>query len=206
MIVIGAKGFAKQLLPTLIKMNFSNLLFFDDLDKTTHELCHYPIIHDLEIAKTWLRKDNRFIIGVGTPSIRKKLCGVFEELGGKVTSAHNEFALISPLGTLIEDGVAILQSAIIESSVLIKKAALINIGAKICHDSFIGEFSEVGPNVTILGGCVIGAETSIGASVTVLPKVRIGDNVTIGAGAVVVNNMPDNCVATGIPARIIRQL
>ena len=123
MIVIGAKGFAKQLLPTLIKMNFSDLLFYDDLDKTTHELFNYSIIHDLEVARTWLKKDNRFIIGVGTPLVRKRLCYVFEELGGKVISVHSEYALISTLGTLLEDGVAILQSAIIEG-LLYKSASI----------------------------------------------------------------------------------
>ena len=37
-----------------------------------------------------------------------------------------------------------------------------------------------------------------------LPGVTIGSNVIIGAGAVVSKNIPDNSVAVGIPARVIK--
>ena len=37
----------------------------------------------------------------------------------------------------------------------------------------------------------------------ILPDVRIGSNVIIAAGSVVSKDIPDNCVAGGVPARII---
>jgi maltose O-acetyltransferase len=46
----------------------------------------------------------------------------------------------------------------------------------------------------------------IGGSVTILPGIKIGDNVTIGAGSVVVNDIPDGCVAVGNPCRVVRKL
>lgn len=39
----------------------------------------------------------------------------------------------------------------------------------------------------------------------VLPNIIIGNNVIIGAGAVITQNLPDNCVAVGVPAKIIKQ-
>lgn len=39
----------------------------------------------------------------------------------------------------------------------------------------------------------------------ILPGVTIGDNSTIGAGAVVINNIPANSVAGGVPAKIIKK-
>ena len=44
----------------------------------------------------------------------------------------------------------------------------------------------------------------IGNNVIILPGVTIGSNVIIGAGAVVSKNIPDNSVAVGIPARVIK--
>lgn len=44
----------------------------------------------------------------------------------------------------------------------------------------------------------------IGDKVTILPNVRIGKNSIIGANAVVTRDIPSNCVAAGIPARIIK--
>ena len=43
----------------------------------------------------------------------------------------------------------------------------------------------------------------IGAGAKILGDINIGNNVRIGANAVVIKNVPDNCTAVGIPARII---
>lgn len=50
----------------------------------------------------------------------------------------------------------------------------------------------------------IGDNVSIGANVNIIGDIVIGSNVDIGAGSVVVQNIPDNCVVAGNPARIIR--
>jgi len=44
----------------------------------------------------------------------------------------------------------------------------------------------------------------IGDKVTILPNVRIGRNSIIGANAVVTKDIPANCVAGGIPAKVIK--
>lgn len=50
----------------------------------------------------------------------------------------------------------------------------------------------------------IGDNCYIGAGATILGPVKIGNNVTIAAGAVVTKDVPDNCVAAGVPARVIK--
>jgi serine O-acetyltransferase len=49
---------------------------------------------------------------------------------------------------------------------------------------------------------VIGHNVDIGAGAKVLGRIRIGNNVRIGANAVVVTDVPDNCIAVGVPAVI----
>lgn len=44
----------------------------------------------------------------------------------------------------------------------------------------------------------------IGDKVTILANVRIGKNAIIGSNAVVTKNIPANCVAGGIPAKVIK--
>ena len=51
---------------------------------------------------------------------------------------------------------------------------------------------------------IIGDDVTLGANVTIIGGCKIGNNVTIGAGAVVVKDIPDNAVAVGNPAKIIR--
>ena len=52
----------------------------------------------------------------------------------------------------------------------------------------------------------IGNDVWVGANVTILPGVTIGDNVVIGAGAVVTKDIPDNSLALGVPARVVKEI
>lgn len=56
----------------------------------------------------------------------------------------------------------------------------------------------MGPKLPVVGNNVL-----IGAGAKILGGVRIGDNAKIGANAVVLHDVPANCTAIGIPAKII---
>lgn len=51
---------------------------------------------------------------------------------------------------------------------------------------------------------VIGKGCWVGAKVTVLAGVTIGDGCVIGAGSVVTKDLPPNCIAVGVPARVVK--
>jgi acetyltransferase-like isoleucine patch superfamily enzyme len=53
---------------------------------------------------------------------------------------------------------------------------------------------------------VIGKNVWIGSNVTILPGVTIGNNAIIAAGAVVTKDVPENVIAGGVPAKIIRRI
>ena len=58
----------------------------------------------------------------------------------------------------------------------------------------------------IMRPVTIGNDVWIGGNVTILPGVTIGNNVVIAAGAVVTHDIPDNVVAGGVPAKIIKTI
>lgn len=60
--------------------------------------------------------------------------------------------------------------------------------------------AEYGKPVTI------GHNVWIGGRAIINPGVTIGNNVVIGSGSVVTHDIPDNCVAVGNPARVIKTL
>ena len=81
----------------------------------------------------------------------------------------------------------------------------------------IGETAVVGNNVSILHGVTLGGTGTkdgdrhpkigtgvvIGAGVTILGNIKVGANSKIGAGSVVLKEIPPNCTAVGIPARLV---
>lgn len=52
----------------------------------------------------------------------------------------------------------------------------------------------------------IGNNVWIGGDVTILAGVSIGNNSVIGAGAIVTKDIPDNVIAAGNPARVIKEI
>nr|WP_315112831.1 acyltransferase [Clostridium intestinale] len=52
---------------------------------------------------------------------------------------------------------------------------------------------------------VIGNNVWIGTRAIIMKGVTIGDGAIIGAGAIVTHDVPSNCIAAGVPAKVIRQ-
>ena len=83
----------------------------------------------------------------------------------------------------------------------------------------IGETTEIGDNCTIYQGVTLGGtgkekgkrhptlgnNVVIGAGAKCLGSFTIGDNSKIAAGAVVLCDIPPNCTAVGVPARVVRR-
>ena len=74
----------------------------------------------------------------------------------------------------------------------------------ITHDGGTLLFRNLVPDLEITKPITIGDNVYIGNNVIILPGVTIGSNVIIGAGAVVSRSIPDNSVAVGVPARVIK--
>ena len=72
------------------------------------------------------------------------------------------------------------------------------------HDGGTLIFRNRIPDLEITKPIVVGDNVYIGEETLVLPGVHIGNNVVIGARSVVTKDIPDNCVAAGVPCRIIK--
>lgn len=112
----------------------------------------------------------------------------------------------------------ISQGAKFLTGIEIHPGAKIGKGLFIDHGSgvVIGETTEIGDNCTIYQGVTLGGtgkETGkrhptlgnnvmVGAGAKLLGAFTVGDNSKIAAGAVVLKDVPENCTAVGIPAKI----
>jgi serine O-acetyltransferase len=107
------------------------------------------------------------------------------------------------------------------TGVEIHPGAKIGKGLFIDHGSgvVIGETAEIGNNCLIYQGVTLGGtgkergkrhptlgnNVMVGAGARVLGPFRVGDNVKIAANAVVLESIPDNCTAVGVPAKIVKR-
>ncbi|MGV9003509.1 acetyltransferase [Flavobacterium sp.] len=210
MIIIGAKGFAKEVLEIVYQLDdLNSLAFYDDVNADIPDILYdkFPVLKTLKEAENYFKNtDNRFTIGIGNPVLRKKLYEKFTSIGGKFYSVVSPRANIGNFGNTIAEGCNIMTGTVITNDVKIHIGALINLNCTIGHDCIIGDFVEMSPGVHISGNCSIGDYSVLGTNATVLPKIKIGINVIIGAGSVVTKDIPDNSMVIGIPGVIIKKL
>ncbi len=74
----------------------------------------------------------------------------------------------------------------------------------ITHDGGVLLYRHKIPDLEITKPIVIKNNVYIGNNVIILPGVTVGNNVIIGDGAVISRDIPDNSVAVGVPAKVIK--
>lgn len=206
MLVIGAKGFAKEVLEILYQLHMlENVAFFDDVSNDLPKKLYgqFDILSNIEEVKYYFESvSNQFTLGIGNPVLRKKMCDKFESLGGVLTSTISPKASIGHFGNQIQEGCNIITGTVIDNDINIGKGCLLNTNSTVGHDVKIGAFVEICPGAVISGNVLIGSYSSIGSNATILPKIQVGSNVTIAAGSVVTKDIPDSYLVAGNPAII----
>ena len=124
----------------------------------------------------------------------------------------------------IEPGAIIREKVEIGQGAVIMMGAVINIGAVVGPGTMIDMGAVLGGRATVGARCHIGAGAvlagvvepasatpvivedgvPVGANAVVIEGVHIGKNAVVAAGAVVIEDVPDNAVVAGSPARVIK--
>lgn len=142
-------------------------------------------------------KDDNLIIAIGNAEKRKSLYNLYSNYNF-INVIHKTSILYSPInstGVIIGPNVIISTNAIIHNNVAINAASIIG------HDNIINSHCQLNVNCNLAGYVQIGMASTINSGAVITPKVVIGNNVTVGAGAVVLNNVDNDCVVFGNPAR-----
>ena len=155
----------------------------------------------LEDPKFLRRHD--LIVAIGDNAKRREI------MTKAAAHAANLATFIHPdasVGLKIEmnDGILIMRGASVSNRVRLGRGVIINMNATVPHDTILGDYVNICDGVT-LGACQIGDDSFIGLGAVVNSGIAIGKNAFIGMGSVVVNDVPDNVVVFGNPARIIKE-
>lgn len=124
----------------------------------------------------------------------------------------------------VEPGAIIREQVELGDNAVIMMGAILNIGASVGEGTMIDMGAVLGGRATVGKRCHIGAGAVlagviepasatpvviedgvlVGANAVVIEGVRVGKNAVVAAGAVVLEDVPENAVAAGCPARVVK--
>ena len=208
LVIIGAGDFGREIANVVERINnvrseWNLMGFVDDSTEIQGKVIDgYKVIGTSE----WLNVSDKEIYAIcslGVASTRKKVITKF-------TNEKIKWAtLIDPDAKLYKDSEAGKGSIICGGSILAINAkvhdhVIVNLNCTLGHDDIIGDYNVVNPGVNVSGKVTTGECVDLGTGSKVIQGLSVGKNTTIGAGAVVIKDLPENCVAVGAPAKPIK--
>ena len=205
-LVIGAGGHARVTADALLASG-SKVAGFIDADPKLHGtvILGIPVLGGDEVLSEPQFADNALVNGIGgagdqrRPSLRRQIQERLEALGRRFVGTRHPMALVSPFAVV--DGTAQLFAAsVVQSGAQIGKGAIVNTGAIVEHDSYVGDFTHCAPGSVVCGDVRIDENSHIGAGAVVRQGIHLAGGAIVGAGAVVVRDYEGRGPLCGVPA------
>lgn len=207
-IIIGIGGMGREILFQLEEYNrhekkYNVLGFVDDNEKIGTIINSKPVLGDT----SWLseyKSNVGVIIGIGHSDVRKMIYQKISQNNNLYFPVVTAWGIICPENIKIGQGSVVCFNVIITVNNKIGEFALISNNSTVAHDANLGDFVTLYPCVNISGNVNIGDCCEIGVGSKIIQGLNIGKNTIIGAGSVVVKDIPEDCVAVGVPAKPAR--
>jgi sugar O-acyltransferase (sialic acid O-acetyltransferase NeuD family) len=204
--ILGAGGFAREVLDILSDLDrIEDVLgFLEENCQREGELINEKPVYDLSKLNEFNGENVRLVCAIGTP-LRKNVIEKTKQMGFKYETLIHSSAILSEWVELGE-GCIICAGTILTSQINIGNFVILNLACTIGHDVIIEDYTTLSPGTHISGKVTIGKECFIGTGTVTVEKLKIGNNSFIGAGAVVSKDLPNNVLALGTPAKVLREL
>ena len=208
-LLIGASEHAKVVMDVIEKEGKYNIFgLIDSYKPVGGKVFGYKIL-GTEDTLVELIKDGEVVGGVitiGDNWMRYKMAE-------KIKSILPEFNFITAVhpsantarNVKIGAGSVVMAGVVVNSDSNIGEFCILNTRSSLDHDCVMGDFSSLAPGATTGGKVSIGAFSAISLGANIIHGVNIGEQTVLGAGAVALVDIPDHCVAYGVPAKVMRK-
>lgn len=205
-VIIGAGGVGREVSLIIEQINslkptWNILGFIDDNPNNLGKIIDgQKVIGDSKYLMT-LSEETYVVIAIANYKVKKTFV---EKLGGcfKFATIIHPRVLVHDFMT-VGEGTIIYEGVILTTDIRIGSQVIISPKCGIGHDSIIKDYVSLLWNVNVSGADVIGEGVLVGSGATIIQNLKIGQGATIGAGAVVLNSIPENCTAVGVPAKVL---
>jgi sugar O-acyltransferase (sialic acid O-acetyltransferase NeuD family) len=204
--ILGAGGLGREVLNIYIDAGRDSEVagFLEENCQAIDSIVEGKPVQDVSILNNLDRASTKLICAIGTP-LRKRLIDHTRNLGFDYdTIVHPK--ITKSQGVVLGEGIIISAANNISCQITMDDYVILNGSCTLGHDVRIGKYTTISLGVLISGRVSIGDKCFIGVGAVIVDRVKIGNKSFIGAGAVVTEDIPDNVLAYGVPARPVRKL
>jgi sugar O-acyltransferase (sialic acid O-acetyltransferase NeuD family) len=200
--ILGASGHGKVVASCLLAGGRRVHGFYDDdASKQGQAILGLPVLG--AIAECETVREGAAVFGIGTNQTRRRL-NHLRSSQVWVTATHPT-AWLDP-SVEVGEGTVVFAGAIVQPGAIIGRHCILNTGCSVDHDCILEDYVHLAPGVHLGGNVSIREGAFLGIGIKAIPGVTIGRWSQIGAGGIIVRDIPDNVLAVGVPARVVKQL
>lgn len=201
-ILIGAGGYSKSVLDSLNTAEYQMFAFIDER-KDLKEHLGFPVIGN-DFCDINNKNDYVYFVSIGNNERRKIWFDKLIENKLEIINVIDETAIISKKAE-IGIGCFVGKMAIINSCSSIGDNTIINTKSLIEHGCTVGDHVNISTGSIINGDVIVGNGSTLYSGTVVIGQKRVGSWTITGAGTIVTKDLPDNVLAVGVPAKIVKR-
>jgi len=181
--------------------------FFDDNCESKKSIHGVSVLGTLEsIEELWEQKAfDSLIIAIGYNHIkfRKELFTQLKALKIPFANVIHPSSIIAT-DAVVGEGTILFPGCVLDVGTYVGNNCVLNCGTTLAHDSRIDDHSMCGPRVSLAGFTHIHHSCFLGIGTTVIDNIKIEPYVRTGGGTVVIDNLAENYLYVGVPARPLK--
>jgi sugar O-acyltransferase (sialic acid O-acetyltransferase NeuD family) len=202
-------GFGREVFDTALRINrvrrkWDEILFIDDYAESGSGFYGTRVFTFADVLERFDVDGYEVTIANGEPVHRRTIFERVAAHGVQFATIVDETAIISDTA-ILGKGVIITAYCSVSSQAVIGENVAVNTKSIVGHDVRLGNHAVISSMVNIGGASSIGDNSYVGMGVSIKEGLVIGKDVIVGMGSVVHNDIPDEVIALGNPARPMRQ-
>ncbi len=209
-VVLGTGGHAAVLIDTIQAGDIAHLhgILDPDSSRWGQDLLGVPVLGGDDLLPELATQGvTHFVVAVGStgnnrPRERLYQLGCSYDLN-PLTVIHRG-AFCSKRAS-VGAGAQLFAGCIVNARTRLGCNVIINSGAIVEHDCKIGDHVHVATGAVLASTVHVGKFAHIGVGATVRQLISIGEGAVVAAGAVVVNDVTNDVVVGGVPARLLKR-